>query len=244
MIYKKLNLFVEAINQNFTNSLVNDMVKDIKSMLNCSVEEEDVMRFLSTDKGVRKFTIKTDKKRGLEKILKTYSEKAKPDYFLSYEIEDRGEIFSSSKGELILKLKFKKSSTRVKPPKYIYHQTDPSRVRKILELGILPTSSKGGSWNTVELKYSDSIFFATDKNFLFYPHSNKKVTLVIDTERLPKSVKFWSDYNMYQDHETKKIKYIMTKDVIPPSAIENIIDGDGKTLEIEDGYFLYKGMRF
>jgi hypothetical protein len=242
MIYKKFKLFLEAINQQWSKWFIDKMIDEIKSKLNCEITEEYYPKYLSTDKGVRKFTIKTENKRLLQKIVDKYFKKTEREYFLSYEIEDRGEMFDSSKGELILKLKLKKPSTRVKPPKLIYHQTSPSRVHVILEEGLVPTSSVGSSWNTIQLKYPGHLFFTTDLNVLFY--SSNKVTLVIDTEKLSTSVKFWSDYNMYSDDETKNIKYIMTESSIPASAIVDILDGSGKKIDIVDGAFFYKGNNF
>lgn len=228
MIYKKFSLFLEAINQKWYKWFIDKMIEEIKSKLKCSITEEEYPEYLSTDKGIRKFTIKTENKKLLQKIVDKYFKKVESEYFLSYEIEDRGEIFDSSKGELILKLKFKKPSTRVKPPKFIYHQTDPSNVVDILKNGLIPKNSSNTSWNTIQLKYPNALFFTTDLNVLFY--SKNKVTLIIDTDELSKSVKFWSDYNMYSDDETKNIKYIMTYSKIPPSAIVNLLDERGKEM--------------
>jgi hypothetical protein len=242
MIYKKFSLFLEAINQQWSKWFIDKMIDEIKSKLNCEITEEEYPRYLSTDKGIRKFTIKTENKKLLQKIVDKYFKKADGEYFLSYEIEDRGEMFNSSKGELILKLKLKKPSTRVKPPKFIYHQTDPSNVADIMKNGLIPKTSKGTSWDTIQLKYPNALFFTTDLNVLFY--SRNRVTLVIDTDELPKSVKFWSDYNMYSDEEVKNIKYIMTENPISSGAIVNLLDENGKELEIEDGRLFYKGLSY
>jgi hypothetical protein len=241
MIYKKFKLFLEATNYQWTKWFIDKLIDKIKKKFNCEIIEEEYHRYLSTDVGIRKFTIKSDKEKEIKKIIDNYADKTKSEYFLSYDLENRGNIFSSSKGELILTTKLKKSSTRIKPPKYIYHQTDPSKVHDILQFGLKPKSSKGSDWDTIQLKYPDSLFFSTDKQILFY---RTKVTLKIDTELLDKSVKFWSDYNLHGDNETKSIKYIMTNSPIPASCIVDILDEKGNELEIDDGYFLYKGMRF
>jgi hypothetical protein len=241
MIYKKFKLFLEATNYQWTKWFIDKLIDKIKNKINCEIIEEEYHRYSSIDVGIRKFTIKSDKEKEIKKIIDNYADKTKSEYFLSYDLENRGNIFSSSKGELILRTKLKKSSTRIKPPKYIYHQTDPSKIRDILQFGLKPKSSKG-IWDNVQLKYPDSLFFSTDKEKLFY---KTKVTLKIDTELLDKSVKFWSDYNLHGDNETKSIKYIMTNSPIPASCVVDILDQNGEELEyVGDDFFFFNGKKF
>lgn len=243
MIYKKFDVFLEQVNENWTKWFIDKMIENIKSKLKCDVTEQEVVHNFFPDKGVRKFTIKTSNKKLLKKILEDYSNKVKDNYYLSYEIIDRGEVFQSSKGELALKVKLKKPPTRVKPPKFIYHQTDPGKVKEIMEMGLIPKSSKNSQWNTAELGYPDVLFFSSDLDKLFY--ANNVITLKIDTEKIPKEIKFWADYNMYKDTETKGIKYIMTYDKIPSEAIVDLLDPKGDKLkDVGDDFFYYKGHKF
>jgi hypothetical protein len=113
---------------------------------------------------------------------------------------------------------------RIKPNRYVYHQTDVSNLNDILANGIKLSDSS--NWDDPELAYPPAIF-ATDimkdsnvKRNLFYADADDPdtVTLIIDTSIIKN--KWYYDLNMYSGRHTK---YIMTFEPIPPNAI-NILE--------------------
>ena len=110
---------------------------------------------------------------------------------------------------------------RVKPLKFVYHQTSDTNINDILKNGLIPKDSSNWTDKDKSLEYPPAIF-CTNINLentedLFYggESPDKKITLKIDTSKI-KNVWF-NDLHFMSD------KHIMTFEPIPPDAI-SILD--------------------
>ena len=108
---------------------------------------------------------------------------------------------------------------RVKPFKYVYHQTDNDNVDSILKNGLYLKDSENWDNADASLKYPPCVFASNVDSFdikkMFYKDYESAI-LKIDTTMIPN--KWWKDLNM-GGYKSKLNNYIMTFEPIPPSAI-------------------------
>ena len=117
---------------------------------------------------------------------------------------------------------------RIKPLRYVYHQTKKSNLNSILEYGLVPKDSSKWTDDDWTLEYPPAIFASNlndpKKYDLFHYGDNDIITIKIDTTKIKN--KWFSDLNLEDYENTIKKKnreeYIMTFDPIPPQALEII----------------------
>jgi hypothetical protein len=104
---------------------------------------------------------------------------------------------------------------RIKPLKYVYHQTKKENIDDILSNGLIPFDSRNWDNEDKSLKYPPSIFAINTEILLspFYKEGDY-ITVKIDTTKIKN--KWWKDLNIPNG------KFIMTFEPMPPSAISNI----------------------
>src|SRR6478735_3182280 len=105
---------------------------------------------------------------------------------------------------------------RVKPNRFIYHQTNKENVDKILKEGLIPRDASKWLEEDKTLNYPPAIFMSNGDKFFY--NDIDIVTLQIDTTKITN--KWFTDMNMTYGLKAKKSKYIMTFDPIPPEAIK------------------------
>jgi hypothetical protein len=145
----------------------------------------------------------------INKIIDKWNENTmvKDNIIVSYRSENYNEY---TKYELYFKeVKIK----RIKPNRYVYHQTDSSNIEHIIVNGLTTKDSSNWISSDYTLKYPNAIFASNSETDLFYKDEDDDIsTIRIDTFMIPN--KWWLDLNLY----TRK-NYIMTFDDIPASAI-------------------------
>ena len=104
---------------------------------------------------------------------------------------------------------------RVKPPKYVYHVSDPEHRDSILRYGLLPRP--GNKWHQ-SLNYPPAIFVSKNIDSLFFDDDMADIWK-IDTENLKN--KWWKDLNL----TSKNKNHIMTYEAIPVDNISLYREG-------------------
>ncbi len=116
---------------------------------------------------------------------------------------------------------------RIKPLKFIYHQTKKENIESILKNGLIPKDSSAWMDEDKSLEYPPAIFvnnisYLDDKE-MFHSKTEEYIVLQINTTKIKN--KWYADLNLSNDDKIRRfkpIKYIMTFEPIPPEAIRVI----------------------
>ncbi len=152
----------------------------------------------------------------INKTLNTWKEKLlKHDIIFSFEVVNSFDVGDSEDPDKFeLRLRLKKFSTRVKPPKFIYHHSSIKNRESIRKYGLLPKSSiNSEDNNSIDLEYPDAVFAKAD-NTPWYESYDK---WEIDTSKI--------DNQWYIDPNMDDKSYVMTFKSISPNVIKLVKEG-------------------